>query len=159
MPSRMAQLWDTLLHGYDRTVGFPLFRILAFCVIIPSALQLGYWEVPTSIGSVTPRWYDPIFIVMQIIGAFLVLTALAMGDTRPSALVERPGDLLLGCTGAIYFISIWFYYDGRPPLTVATWIQLGFSIFCFIRVRQIHVKLHQVDRQVASEKAKGRVVE
>lgn len=155
----VVHLADTLLHGYDRTVGFPLYRLQVFFYIVPAILQLAYWEVPVSIGSVTPQWYHGIFLGMQLVGAILILASLAMGDTPDSAKMERPGALLLGTTSVVYFIGLWTYYDGKPPLVTATWVYFAFGLFCFIRMRQITKKLKRTDAKVLKERAEGRIVE
>lgn len=143
--------YDNLVRGASHTVGYPLYRILALFVIPPAILQLIYWEAPDSIKSSTPSWYDAIFIIFQLLGAVFVLLSLSMDNTSTAAQVERLGVILMGAVGFAYFLAAWEYVGPRPPLTVASWLQLGFSFFCLIRWVQLNKELSRWENKVRRE--------
>lgn len=137
MSSALRTIADNFFHGASRTVGFPLYRLLAVFVLPPSFLQLFYWEVPESVQTSTPSWYDAFFIILQIIGALLVVISLSMKDTEASNHIESVGVSFMAAVGFGYFIAAWIAVGPRPPLTQASWMQLAFSIFCVIRWFQL----------------------
>ncbi|QXO13690.1 hypothetical protein SEA_DUMPTRUCK_35 [Gordonia phage DumpTruck] len=146
--------FKTALHnfidGTGHTVGYPVYRVLVLFMLPPCLLQLIFWQAPTSVQDQTPAWYDAVFILLQLTGALFTLVSLAMGDTPDAARVERPGCWLIGGMGVVYFIVAW-KYTGAVPLTVASWLQLGLSVFCFIRLRQISRLLGRMERRVERE--------
>lgn len=154
---RIKSLWANLTHDSNRSVGFPLYRLIALFVLPPAILQLVFWEVPAAIGSTTPGWYDAVFIVIQLIGAVMVMMSLAIGDTPDSARLERIAVVILGGTGFIYFGVAWAYDGWQPPLATATWMQLAFSIFCVIRWVQINNRLNRMMDKVKLDVADGYV--
>lgn len=132
-------------------MGYPLYRILALFVIPPALLQLIYWEAPDTIKSSTPSWYDAIFIILQLLGAVFVLLSLSLDNTSTAAQIERMGVILMGAVGFAYFVSTWEYVGPRPPLTVASWLQLGFSVFCVIRWIQLNQDITEWENRVRKE--------
>ncbi|QNJ55346.1 membrane protein [Gordonia phage LittleFella] len=141
--------WSNLTHDSHRSVGFPLYRILALFIVPPGVLQLVFQRVPDSIRESTPEWYDIIFILFQLFGALAIVVSLAMGDSQDSAKLERIAAWVLGGTGCIYFFAVWVSAWPTPPMATATWMQLGFSVFCFIRIKQINKRLKRFHKRVA----------
>ncbi|AOE44845.1 hypothetical protein BI084_gp33 [Gordonia phage Terapin] len=146
---RTKVFFDNLTHDSDRSVGFPIYRIMTGITIIPAMLQLILLKVPESVVQTTPAWYHFVFIGMQIAGTLAILIALAMGDTPDSANLEMIGVIILGGMSFIYFGIAWRYDGWEPPLTIAAWMQFGFAIFCVIRIFQLHRKLEAFKRRVA----------
>lgn len=147
---KFLNFWNNLIHDSDRSVGFPLYRVLIGITVIPITLQLVLGRVPDSVVQATPQWYHYIFIVMQLLGVTLIMASLAMGDTPDSAAVEMVGVIFMGGMCFIYFAIAW-KLDGWavPPLAVASWMQFGFGIFCVIRIVQLHHKLEMLKARVA----------
>ena len=156
---KVSAVWGNLTHNSNRAVGFPLYRLIALFILPPSALQLILQKVPESVATETPRWYHIVFILLEIMGSVFIITALGMGDTPDSARLERIAVIVLGGVGIIYFIVAWVYQAPYPPLTQAAWMQLAFSVFCFIRWGQINRKIARMMTQVDKEIASGEVVE
>lgn len=151
----LKSLWANLTHDSNRSVGFPLYRLIALFVLPPALLQLCYWEVPDTIESSTPGWYDAVFIGLQLIGAVMVIASLAMGDTPDSARLERIAVVVLGGVGFIYFGVAWAFDGWKPPLATATWMQLAFSIFCVIRWGQLNRRINRMMNKVKMDVADG----
>ena len=146
---RFSLFWNNLVTDNKRSVGFPLYRILVGVVAVPAILQLIYRRVPDSVAQATSQWYHYVFIVMQIIGIALILMSLAMGDTPDSAAIEMVGAIVFGGMCFIYFGIAWRLNGwGDPPLTAASWTQLGFGLFCIIRVYQIWKRLEKFKAEV-----------
>ncbi|UVK63838.1 membrane protein [Gordonia phage LilyPad] len=151
--ARTKVFFDNLTHDSDRSVGFPLYRIITGITIIPALLQLAYLRVPDAVVEVTPQWYHFVFIGMQIAGTLAILVALAIGDTPDSAILELVGAIVIGGMSFIYFGISWRYDGWGPPLAVATWMQFGFAIFCIVRVFQLNRKLEKFKKRVAEIQA------
>lgn len=116
---------------------WPLYAILLVSTMLASAAQLLRWEAPPSVAEQSPSWFDTWFIVVQPLGAAIVLLALfAVRDLVASLHLERIGCLLLVTVGLAYVLAVVLNRAGLPT-GYGTWLSLGFSVYCAHRGHEI----------------------
>ncbi|QBP32587.1 hypothetical protein SEA_GODPHATHER_14 [Mycobacterium phage GodPhather] len=131
----------------------PLYRMLTFGMLCSGIAQAFDRETPSSISSVTPTWFDVLFIAWTIIGALVVLVALYMTDESKfharhlgdSLNLEWIGlSMMLTCI-TVNTVAVFFFYD-RPPTSGGSWFQIAFGVWGCIRLRDIRRAVRQLNK-------------
>lgn len=116
---------------------WPLYVILLVSTLAASVVQLIRWESSPSVAEQSPGWFDTWFIVVQPVGAIVVLVALfAVRNLVASLQLERIGCLALITVGLAYVFAVILNRTGLPT-GYGTWLSLGFSTYCAYRVHEI----------------------
>ena len=122
---------------------FPLYRFCVAALLVSSTLQLVLWEVPISVRSETPNYFDTVYMVLQFLASAIIGLSLMFGG--PSAASQATDRALhlerIGCCLAvpacfISFITTWARL-GEVPLSLGAWLTVAFGLYTTYRIYEI----------------------
>lgn len=141
LPYRVVRRW-----WFERRVEsgrFPLYRFCVAALLVSSGLQIVTWEVPISVRSETPNYFDAIYMFMQFAGAAVIGASLLFGGPGAKAAatdralhLERIGCCLTVPACFVSFITSWARL-GEIPLSVGSYLTLAFGAYAGYRIYEI----------------------
>lgn len=128
---------------------YPLYRLSVVALLASAVCQLALWKVPDSVSDNSPGYFDVVFMVLQILGAAMVLIAVESPFPRQledSLQLERTGAILLATVCLTYFASVCINNRGIP-VSSGVWLAGAFGLYCLYRVWEITTVIRRAERE------------